>query len=361
MKKYIWIWVGCAMAAGVSGEQGGVGVGSGVLLAKATGRRVDLHEPVSVDTAFVPQEAKKWKIPDGFEYGALFEVEVVHSEGETDVMMATIELGAGWQMTDWLHGDVIFLYEEDATDPMELNQLYLTLGNIERIPLTLKVGRFYAPFGHLDSLFVSDPIVLELAESLEEGATLGFEKNGLNATLTLFDSKIDGEDLNAVGAISYGVEREATTVSFGASLIYNILDVDGLSGALEDVESTSADEAAGFNAWLTATHGSVTFIAECVHALGSIEIEDVDTGLKPSSLNLELGVALSDIIGVGVKYERSNDVADWFAEQRIGAVCSVALLESDFCGVGLSFEYLREGFKGGDDVDLVTAQLGFEF
>ncbi len=361
MKRCVWMLLAGAMTAGVFGQDGASG-SSGVLLAKATDRRVDLHDQVPADTAKVPQEApKKLKLPEGLEYGALFEVEVAHSDGETDATMATVELGAGWQMTDWLHGDVVFLYEEDATDPMELNQLYITLGNDERFPLILQVGKFYAPFGNLDSLFVSDPIVLELAEGLEEGASLGFEKDGFNASLTLFDSEIDGEDLNAIAAVSYGIENEESSVFFGASLIHNILDADGLTGVLEDAEYTSADEAAGFNAWLTATKGPITFIAETVQVLNSIEIDGTDTGLKPVSLNLELGYALTDIIEVGAKYEYSKDVADWFAEQRFGAVCNATLLENDLFSAGISLEYMRENFDGGEDADFVTMQLGLEF
>ena len=244
---------------------------------------------------------------------------------------------------------------------MELNQLYLLLGNVERFPFLLQIGKFYAPFGNLDSLFVSDPVVLELAESLEEGASLEFKKNGVNASLTVFESEISEENVNAIAAVSYGMEHEKSSVYFGAALTYNMLDADGLAGVLEDAEFLSPDGVAGFNVWLTAAKGPITFIAEYVRALGSIEMDGANAGHRPASVNLELGYALTDIVEVGGKYEYSEDVADWFAEQRYGVVCNVALFENNILSTGVSFEYLREEFASGDDADLFTMQLGLEF
>lgn len=257
--------VGCVSYAEPSGEV--------FQMAKATVQQVELHGHEHAVAGDVPLDAaKKPKtstLLDRLEYGALFEVETAHSEGSTETVMATVELGAGMQITDWLHGDVVFLYEEVDTDPMELDQLFFTLGNTEKFPFYLQGGKLYAPFGHFDSFFISDPIVLELAESLEEGGTLGFEMNGFDAALTVFESEIDGsDDYNGILAASYGVEGEDCSIAVGASLIKNILDADGLTGVLEDAEYTTADEAAGFNAWLTATKGKATFITEYVQGAG---------------------------------------------------------------------------------------------
>ncbi len=327
-----------------------------ILFAKATHRHLDLHAPELVTFVPATNSSEELSLPEGLELGALFELETAHSDGSTETTMATVELGAGWQATDWVHGDIVFLYEEDATDPMELNQLYITLGDAERVPLSLQVGRFYAPFGNLDSLFVSDPVVLELSESLEEGGTLRFEKAGFVASLTVFDSKIAGaDDYNAIFSASY----DTGSIAFGASLIRNILDADGLSGVLEDEGDTFAEEVAGFNAWLTATKGKATFIAEVVQALDSIEVDDSDMGLQPASLNLEVGYAMTDRIQIGGKYEYADDVADWFAEQRYGAVCNWTVVEHDLCTAGISLEYLREKYEA-DEADLFTLQLILE-
>jgi hypothetical protein len=329
----------------------------------ATGRQLELHGHEHAVAGDLPQDTPAEKsqslnLPEWLEYGALFEVETAHSDGSTETVMATVEFGAGVQLGDWLHGDVVCLYEEGDTDPMELDQIYFTLGHIEKIPFYLQGGQFYAPFGHFDSYFISDPIVLELAENLEEGGTLGFTTGGFDAGLTIFESEIDGaDDQNGIFAASYRLEGEDCSVAVGASVIKNILDADGLTGVLEDAEYTKADESAGLNAWLTATKDRATFIAEYVQVLEDFEID----GLKPTSVNLELGVALTDIIDVAAKYEHSSDIADWFAEKRYGAVVGCTLFEHDLATAGIAFEYLREEFDGGDDADLYTMQLALEF
>jgi hypothetical protein len=355
------------MATGACAEDVGFKQQERVRMAKATDQRVELHGHVHAVSGEVPLDgpfeySAGPTLPGGLEYGALFEWEVGHSDGETEEAMATVELGAGWQAMDWLHGDVVFLYEEGDTDPMELDQLYLTLGNTEMFPLYFQAGKIYAPFGHFDSFFISDPVVLELAESLEQSVALGFEKGGFDAGLTMFDSEVEGgSGRNAILAASYGVEKEGSSIAVGASLIHNILDADGLTGVLEDSGYTSADEAAGFNAWLTAAKGRVTLIAEYVQALERIEVDGADSGLKPSSLNLELGYELTDTIDVAAKYEHSTDICGEFAEHRFGAVCNCTLFELDLVSAGLALEYLRDEFDGGESADRVTLQLALAF
>lgn len=62
------------------------------------------------------------------------------------------------------------------------------------------------PFGNLESFFVSDPIVIEMAESRAKGAALGIEKGGFNASVTAFESEVNGtKDYNAVLAASYEI------------------------------------------------------------------------------------------------------------------------------------------------------------
>jgi hypothetical protein len=311
------------------------------------------------------------EIPEGLEFGALVEVEAGYSstdsDDESDITLATVELSAGWQLSDWVRGDLIFLYEEDDTEPMDVDQAYITLGNTERLPLYVQFGKMYVPFGKLDSLFVSDPIVLELAETLETAALLGVEAGGFNASVSVFngDVETEGEDHveNVVLAVSYAIEGEKASVAFGGSWIRNILDSDGLTGVLDDEfgYAYTADDTAGVNAWMTATMGRATLIAEYVKVLDDIEVDGASTGLAPESLNFEVGFALTDSIEIGAKYEISDEVADWYAEKRYGLVCGYAFPEMPYGAMGLSLEYMREDFDGDEEGDLVTAQLAVEF
>lgn len=325
-------------------------------------RRLDLHDgELSLAKTEWSVDESEFKLPYGLEYGALFEMEVAHSEGSTDTTMSTVELGAGWQATGWMHGDVVFLYEENDTDPMRLDQLYLTLGNPEELPLYLQVGQFYAPFGNFDTFFISDPVVQELAEGLEKGATFGWTAGGLNAGVTVFDSEVRGKTRNAILAASYGLQGADCSLDAGVSWIRNILDADGLIDVLRDASYSSAEETAGLNAWMTVGYKRVTLIAEYVQALNHFEVDGLDTGLSPASVNLELGFRVSDLVELGAKYEYSKDISDWFAHRRCGAVCNVTVIEHEWVVASVACEYLREEYNEGLGADRVAMQFAVEF
>ena len=315
---------------------------------------------------------KQASFPEGLEFGALIEVEAAYSrtksERERDLTLATVELSAGWQLLDWLRGDLVFLYEEKDTEPMEVDQAFITLGNTERFPLFLQAGQLYVPFGNFDSFFISDPVVLELAEAREKAATFGFEKGGFRAGWTVFNGDVktrSGSEIeNMVLSASYGVESENASLNFGAAWIRNITDSDALTDLLkEDFAYTfTSDSTGGVNTWLTASYGSATLIAEYVRALDEIEVNGAGIGMKPQSLNLELGYALTDRLEVAVKKERSGGVADWAAEKRYGAVASFLLADTKTCCIRCGLEYMREDFgAGAENADVVTVQLALGF
>lgn len=311
-------------------------------------------------------------LPDGLEFGALLEVEAGYSrtksEDASDITMATVELSGGWQVNDWLRGDLVLLYEEDDTEPMEVDQATVTLGDTKKFPLFLTAGKMYVPFGNLDSFFISDPIVLELAETRETAALLGFEKGGFSASASAFngDVETDGENRieNAALAASYGIEGANSSFRFGGSWIRNIMDSDGLTGVLEDsyAYTYTEDHTGGLNLWATVALGPATLIAEYVTALDDISVDGVNTGLRPFSINLELGYALTERLEVAAKYEKADEVADWFAENRYGVAGRCRLFETDLCCTGFALEYMKEDFgAGAEDADVVTAQLSVEF
>lgn len=328
------------------------------------------EQTVAVETKVAEQAARpSLSIPEGLEFGGVIEVEAAYNsaegEDESDIALATVELSAGWQFDEWVRADIVALYEDG--EELDIDQAFVTFGNLEKTPFFLQLGRMYVPFGNFDSVFISDPIVLELGETLEDAALLGYENGGFNASVSVFngDVETDGENQieNVVLAASYSIEKEDSSVAFGSSWIRNILDSDGLTGVLEDEfgYTTTSDDTAGLNAWVTATMGRTTLIAEYVKALDSITVDGSDTGLEPESLNLEVAFAVSDAVEVGAKYELSDDVQDWLAETRYGLVCGYSFPENDLYSMGVALEYMHEEFDGGDEADLLTMQLGLEF
>ncbi len=300
-------------------------------------------------------------MPNGLEFSGVIEVEAVYSstddEDESDIALATVELAAGWQFDEWVRADVVALYEDGSE--LDIDQAFITFGNSEVSPFFLQVGRMYVPFGNFDSLFVSDPIVLELGEALEDAALLGYENGGFSASVSVFngDVETDGESQieNAVVAASYAIENFA----FGASWIRNIMDSDGLTDWLDG--DVTDDDTGGINAWATTTFGRATLIAEYVKVLDSISVNGVDTGFEPESINLEAGWAFTDRLDAAAKVEKTRNAEGFLPETRYGLVCNYILRDTELYNMGLSLEYMRENFEGGDDADLVTMQLGLEW
>lgn len=296
---------------------------------------------------------------ESVELSARMDVEIAHGAGQTDATLSTVELGVGVESMGGFRADAIFLYEEDETEPMELDQLFVTWSAPEQ-SLSVQLGQYYMPFGNLETRFVSDPVLLELSECREKGATLQFQPGSVAASLSLFKSDVDADaDYNAVAALRGQFGEEGATIEAGGSLIYNLLDADGLADLLDELGGGSDDEVAGANVWITATRGRVTLIAEAVQSLESMRWDGASR--RPSSMNVELAYDCTDSFAVGAKCERSDDVPEELAELRYGAVCSRALYEGEAGSLGVALEYLREEFDGGESGDLFTLQFAAEF
>jgi len=361
-----WVVTGL-FAAGVFAEESVGKKEFDALQKEGAALKSELTEP----QVKMPEPARPG-LPEGLEFGALIEVEAAYSrtksDSESDLTLATVELSAGWQLTDWLRGDLVFLYEENDTEPMELDQAFVTLGDTERFPLFLQAGKLYVPFGNFDTFFITDPVVLELGETREKAATLGFEKGGFLAGWTVFNGDVEtrgGSEIeNMVLSASYGVEGENSALRFGAAWIRNIMDSDALTDVLKDDlgYAFTSERTGGVNTWLTASYGPATLIAEYVKTLDQIRVDGAGIGLKPESLNLELGYALTDRLDVAAKFEKSREVSDWFPEKRYGLACGFQLAEIKTYCIRCSLEYMREDFgSGAEDANVVTVQLAFGF
>lgn len=103
--------------------------------------------------------------------GAVVEVEgsYQHQDGndESALKLSTFELGLDAKLMPGVSGAASLLWEEDDTEPVDLDTAFINLGGMERIPVTFSAGRMYLPFGSYNSLMVSDPLPLELGETRE--------------------------------------------------------------------------------------------------------------------------------------------------------------------------------------------------
>ncbi len=297
-----------------------------------------------------------------------------HSEESSDIVLSTFELGLDVDFIDHVGGHVLVLWEEDDTEPIDLDEGYISLTGTEQMPLYLHAGKLYVPFGNLETYFITDPLPLELGETRESAVLAGYHKDMCNVFCGGFNGDVDKEGKNNhlnsffAGAEFSLPEDDARILNMTAGISYlsNIADSDALSEA-NDIDGDGdpdgiRDYVGGISAYfyMDLVH-SLYCTAECVCALDKFKAGELNFGdnekLKPCAWNFEIAYVLPADIGIGVKYEGSNDCNDFLPESRYGGIVFCSPYNNTYLGL----EYLCQEFDNDDKSEVVTAQLAFEF
>ncbi|GAB6041390.1 LbtU family siderophore porin [Endothiovibrio diazotrophicus] len=325
----------------------------------------------------------------GVEMGGTVEVEASHTDNDgfggsdaSDIAVATVELTIDATVNDWTRANLTLLYEEDDT-PLGVDAATITFGNPQVSPIYFTAGHMAVPFGHFDSHMVSDPFTLELGETYETVAQLGFARNGAYGSAWLFNGdQDDGEDrINDLGLnLGYAWEGEQLSGDLGFSYTSNLADSDTVSDYLDDnvgLGGTIRDNVAGYGVHATLASGPFSFIGEYVTAADAFDRTEMQFnggGAEPSAWNLEAGYTFAlagreSTFAVGYQ-ETDEAIALGLPKRRTSLGLSVAMRED----TTLSFEWAHDedydpgdgdavtGAAGsGEDADTVTVQLAVEF
>lgn len=255
---------------------------------------------------------------------------------ESDITLATLELGIGHAVNDNVDGYVLFLYEDG--EDITIDQAVINLHATDK--LDIAAGRMYVPFGNFDSMMVSDPLTLEVGETQEEALQLGFSNGaGLGGTVYVYkddedaSEKIDDFGLN----IAYKSERFAAGMSY-------ISDVNDKSDANND--------ASGLGVYAKGSFGKSTVIAE------HIQVDNTAAGEKPEATNLEFGFNLGGDRTIALALQETNDaVSLGLPEKAIGIAYSMPVYEQ----TSFAAEYMKNNQYDGSDESVVTLQLAYVF
>ena len=293
----------------------------------------------------------------------------VDDEDSSDIVLATVELGVDVDIIKHVKGHVLFLWEEDETEPVDVDEGFITLDGEDVVPLYLNVGKLYVPFGNFESHFISDPLTLELGETRESALTVGCVNPWMDVSVSAFNGDIDetGEDNHIesyVAKASFSVPEKLVSnfgIAGGVSYISNIADSDNLQDEIVPTDGIK-DYVGGLNAFLSISFMDKLFIeCEYLGALDEFEAGELsfDGGneFQPETWNFELAYAATDRLELAVKYEGGDDLGDFLPEDQYGAAVTFALFED----TSLSFEYLHGEFENDDERDLFTTQLAVEF
>lgn len=308
------------------------------------------------------------------EISGLIEVEVGAIQPETgnsesDVSLATVELGVKSKINAWVEAGASLLYEQDQTD-LELDTGYLTIANAEATPLFLTAGQIYVPFGVFETNMVSDPLTLDIGETRETVLQLGVAQGDVSGSLYLFngDTAIDGKNQMDNWGATLSYAHTAPTHAWAASVGY--LNDLGETDTLQDVAGDRAERTGGWTASASATVGRLNLIGEYVTASDDFAAEHLsfqDQGARPSAWNLEAGfhfavMGKKSIAAIGYQGTREA-LALELPEQRWLLSWSIEVFDQ----TALKFEWARstdyavaDGGTGDTD-DSVVAQIAVEF
>ncbi|MEA1922883.1 MAG: LbtU family siderophore porin [Pseudomonadota bacterium] len=309
--------------------------------------------------------------------GGLVEIEVGFAEDydgndESDIVLATMALDIDIDLHKYVKAHILLLWEEDDTEPVDVDEAYIVLGNTEHFPLYMQAGKLYVPFGNFESHMISDPLTLELGETRESAVVLGLDFNGIYAGAYAFNGDInesgDDDEIKCFGLnAGYAFENENFNFDVGMGWINSIGDSDGLTDALPgDIK----DYVAGITAHAIFSWQGLTLIGEYLGATDEFELAELDfkgAGAEPETWNIELGYTF-EIAGhetvVALAYQGSDEaLALELPEERYLGTVGVGLID----GLSLALEYAhdedydKKDGGTGENADTLTLQLALEF
>ncbi len=341
-----------------------------------------LAERLKKMEAEIEEEPPLGAWPGRIELSGLIEVEAssedidhvdpaVNDEQSSDIVLATLELGVDADIAKHVKGHILFLFEEDDTEPIEVDEGIISIDGGDALPLYLNAGRMYVPFGRFESHFISDPLTLELGETRESAVMGGFANDWVELSLGTFNGDTDetGEDNRiqsyvASCVFSFPEEKlSGLALSAGASYITNIADSDGLQEVGTGVSTaTIKDHVSGLSVFISASLKDKFFFD--IEYLGATEgfqagelSFDGGKAFKPNTWNLELAYAVTEELEVALKYEGGDDLGEFLPNKQYGAALIYGLFEN----TSLAVEYLDGEYENNDERSLATAQLAIEF
>ncbi len=305
----------------------------------------------------------------------------------SDLALSKVEVGIDIDIAKHVKGSLLFLYEDD--EDVVLDKGFILLDGADVMPLYLKAGKLYVPFGNFKSNMISDPLTLELGETRESAVEIGFKSEGFYAAAYMFNGDVnkDGGDNHADNfgvAAGYTMEKEGFSMDIGLGYINSLIDSNGWGDVLEEEKSHAEsmglafsfrDYIPGLGAYAVIKFGQLTLIGEYITMLeepewnmsellpGALEamgIGPVFTGEKTSTWNAEIGYT-AEMFGkettFGLAYQGSDHAEEFFPESRYMGVVSVNIFDK----TSVALEYRHDEFENDDKADVLTAQIAIEF
>jgi len=305
---------------------------------------------------------------------------------ESNGFAGTAELGIDVNIVKNVTGHVGLLWEEndEGSDSLNIDEAFLLLGENEIMPLFFKAGKMYTPFGKFETKMVSDPLTLEIGETRETAAEIGFKYAGLYASAYAFNGEVnladeDDKTDNFGANMGFAFESDGFGIDLGCGYINSIYDSNGLTDQMAAVreEAEAGGQSAalkeyvpGMAAYLVLKAGAFYVYGEYVAMLDDSETEYTDTAsetivntVKSKAMkawNVEAGCTF-DIAGMeitfGAAYQGIKNADDVYPDNRyMGVICLGIMKNTSF-----AVEYACDKYDNDDKGHTVTGKVEIEF
>ena len=333
-----------------------------------------LEERISAqDKIIVEKDKKLAKYIEGgnwfeaVEIGGAIEIEGAVTkppEGDTeaDLAVGTVELGIGVEVSDWVNGEVVLLWEQG--EGLDVDTATVTIGPPEGA-WSITGGHLVVPFGVYETNLISDPLTLDIGETKQTAFQLDASAGALSGSVFVFkgDNMEDGDNIIQGFGASAGYSVETDSFELGLNLSYtnDVGDSDGLQDVVTDVENYN--RVAGISASAMLTIGSISVLGEY---LGAMDTFGGDYG-KPSAWMVEVAYGF-ELAGkeatVAASYQTTDEaLAIELPKKRMLVGISSEVMD----GLSLGFEWARdtdysvEDGGSGENTDNFTVLLAAEF
>lgn len=343
-------------------------------------KRVELHGLLEVEASYTATDFRGHPIAKS--------LSGTENTRDSDIILATAALGIDIDFHKYVRGHILFLWEEDETEPVDLDEGTLTLGGTENFPFFLVGGRFYIPFGMYNSHFITDPLTLELGETRESSVMVGFANNMFELQAGVFNGDVSQsrthDTINGFyGCVNVTIPPKwlrGLELSGGVSITSNIADSDNLQDLINPFLGGRIDDLVpGLGAWLSATYGMFTLELEYIGALTDLEAGELvfdgsclGKRSAPKAWNVELAVRPMEKLELAARYGGNDEIPGgidpaiaaaglplqaFIPKTQYGAVASYNI----WGPITVSLEYLFNIFENADKQHIITGQLAAEF
>lgn len=302
---------------------------------------------------------------------------------QSDIALATVELGIEAEINPRVKVHVMLLHEDDDTEPMEVDIGTVHLDLVEDGALYLTAGRMYVPFGRFETYLISDPLTLEIGETRESALQIGLKAQGLSAAIYAYNGDTieaataeAGKDKVEHFGISIDYVREGDLgFDIGVGYTNSIGDSDLVSAALAESSPPVDDKlildsmVGAYVAHANVKFGPYSFIGEYL-AAGRFKADELnfnEHGAAPGAYHVE-GAYNFHWAGrqttFAISYQSTKEaLALGLPQSKYLAGMSVMIFEGTSLGleVAQGKDYGKTEFGSGDDSTTITVQLAAGF